>query len=366
MKKSTNLEPFSCQRKRVMFMLTGSRTKFFILLTLVLIVIRIDLFGSYPCNGCGGQIGGNQPCYTVGQIISDFDVMLSGVYAYTVTTTYIGNCQIKEERSRPPHEYYFSTDIYPGGCNCGGPMPPYDLIAYPLSGFVTDYNDTTLGITTGITLRRLEIWLLQENGSIVFSIDDTIPANQTEVIPMSVFQNGHDYIVIGYDLLNNTSTYLSIRKAVNNLEELKIFCTWGIPDTLDIQRKCVTYVGNDSVMIFIQHLDKSGQIIKGSTNVEVGIDQRELTDANAMELSQNYPNPFCTSTTIDFTVRKSSNVILVIYDIQGKEIERLVDCFLVPGNYQFIWNAFKYHCGTFYYQLTSDYAVETKKMVLIK
>jgi len=42
-------------------------------------------------------------------------------------------------------------------------------------------------------------------------------------------------------------------------------------------------------------------------------------------LQQNYPNSFNSRTTIQFSVQKSMNVNLTIYDMQGQEIAVLYD-----------------------------------------
>jgi photosystem II stability/assembly factor-like uncharacterized protein len=42
-------------------------------------------------------------------------------------------------------------------------------------------------------------------------------------------------------------------------------------------------------------------------------------------LKQNYPNPFNSSTTIEFDIPKSSIVNLVLYDILGKEVLKIID-----------------------------------------
>lgn len=362
MKNFTNFKVTSSQRKRTMFMFTRSRSKLIILLTSLFIFLSIELYSE--CVGCGGQYGGNQPCYDVGEIISDGDWYQSG-FLWREVWTYIGNCEIHVDLTR--NGAYFDDYDMDGGCNCGFPMPDYHEIDYPMTPFELYTNGTTVfEVTTGIDLTKIEVWKLIEGGDIVYSVNDYIAANLSVAIPMSLFQDGQDYIVIGYDLLTNTSTYLSIRKEVDSIEELKIFGSWGTPDSLDIQRRCVTYVSNDSVMIFIQHLDKSGEIFKGSTTVNVGINQGEFADANTVELSQNYPNPFDGSTTIDFTIHWSTNVRLGIYDIYGKEIDRIVDGRLTPGTYQCKWDALQYNSGTYYYQLRTNEAVETKKMVLLK
>ncbi len=55
-------------------------------------------------------------------------------------------------------------------------------------------------------------------------------------------------------------------------------------------------------------------------------------------LVQNFPNPFNPSTTIRYGIPDDSHVSMVIYDIQGREITRLVNDLQVAGWYDFTWN----------------------------
>jgi len=51
-----------------------------------------------------------------------------------------------------------------------------------------------------------------------------------------------------------------------------------------------------------------------------------------------YPNPFNPSTTIEFELPEQSDVSLVVYDIVGREVTRLVDQTMQPGSYMTRWN----------------------------
>ena len=88
-------------------------------------------------------------------------------------------------------------------------------------------------------------------------------------------------------------------------------------------------------------------------------------------LYQNYPNPFNPTTSIRFDLNKSSNMKLIVYDIQGKEITSLVNEKLNAGSYQVEWpaptgSALDYPSGVYFYKLVSEDFVDVKKMVLIK
>jgi hypothetical protein len=98
----------------------------------------------------------------------------------------------------------------------------------------------------------------------------------------------------------------------------------------------------------------------------IGIIQVSSEVPNAFGLKQNYPNPFNPVTNIHFDIPVSSYANIIIYDINGREIEQLVNQNLSPGKFSVTWNASLYPSGIYFYRLESDKFSETKKMVLIK
>ncbi|MFC1482137.1 T9SS type A sorting domain-containing protein, partial [Candidatus Neomarinimicrobiota bacterium] len=54
-------------------------------------------------------------------------------------------------------------------------------------------------------------------------------------------------------------------------------------------------------------------------------------------LSQNYPNPFNPATTINFALPRASEISLVVYDLLGREVVRLVDGYLEAGYQRIVW-----------------------------
>ncbi|NOS84338.1 MAG: T9SS type A sorting domain-containing protein [Ignavibacteria bacterium] len=83
-------------------------------------------------------------------------------------------------------------------------------------------------------------------------------------------------------------------------------------------------------------------------------------------LEQNFPNPFNPETNINFSLPQRSRAAIIVYDITGKEVIRLVDEFLEAGNYRINWNASGYSSGIYFYNLISDDFQQTRKMVLVK
>ncbi len=91
---------------------------------------------------------------------------------------------------------------------------------------------------------------------------------------------------------------------------------------------------------------------------------RPLPDGYLLE--QNYPNPFNPSTTIAFAIPRTSHVRLIVADLQGREVARLVDGELHAGSYQRTWRPEGVASGVYYYRLESDGIVQTRKMLLLK
>ena len=84
------------------------------------------------------------------------------------------------------------------------------------------------------------------------------------------------------------------------------------------------------------------------------------------ELFDNFPNPFNPETKIDFALPEAGLTRLIIYDLRGRIVERLMDGQLSAGYHSLTWNATNVASGIYLYRLTSGSFVDTKKMVLLK
>ena len=83
-------------------------------------------------------------------------------------------------------------------------------------------------------------------------------------------------------------------------------------------------------------------------------------------LGQNHPNPFNPRTTIEYSLPQSGNVSLLIYDLLGKEVERLVNKHQGSGYHSVTWDASEVPSGIYFYRLQAGDFVQTRKMVLLK
>lgn len=88
-------------------------------------------------------------------------------------------------------------------------------------------------------------------------------------------------------------------------------------------------------------------------------------------LGQNYPNPFNPSTTIEYQVPNETKVRIVVYDLLGQEIRRLVDGYQTAGTYQIVWDGrnesgVQMSTGVYFYQMIAGDFAEVRKTALAK
>lgn len=83
-------------------------------------------------------------------------------------------------------------------------------------------------------------------------------------------------------------------------------------------------------------------------------------------IDQNYPNPFNPETNINFGLPISAEVKLTIFDIQGRQIEELINSKLEAGKYSINWNASNFASGIYFYTISAGDFKAAKKMLLIK
>jgi len=88
-------------------------------------------------------------------------------------------------------------------------------------------------------------------------------------------------------------------------------------------------------------------------------------------LSQNFPNPFNPSTTITYSVPKTSRVELVVYNMAGQKVRTLVNTTQSASFYKVVWNGKNdfgqsVASGLYFYKLVAGDYSKVVKMNLIK
>lgn len=89
------------------------------------------------------------------------------------------------------------------------------------------------------------------------------------------------------------------------------------------------------------------------------------------ELSGNYPNPFNPETTISYSLKEASPVIIDIYNNRGQLIKNLVNNSDGSGLHNVVWqgrdnNGNLVSSGVYYYKMTAGKYSSTRKMLMLK
>ncbi|HMQ80209.1 MAG TPA: T9SS type A sorting domain-containing protein, partial [Ignavibacteria bacterium] len=124
------------------------------------------------------------------------------------------------------------------------------------------------------------------------------------------------------------------------------------------------------------HLDyhQSTNIVRVATHgrgvweigIPIGIINYNNEVPKEYSLKQNYPNPFNPVTFIEYSIVKDGFVNLTVYDILGREVETIIDLDQKPGTYKVQFDAAKLSSGIYFYTLSANQYIQTRKMIVTK
>ncbi len=133
------------------------------------------------------------------------------------------------------------------------------------------------------------------------------------------------------------------------------------------RKHCGASIVGDNLYIFGGNQSSNESSIKNLqyadiSNIANAIDE---FDVNHMILSHISPNPFTTSTTIEYELKEPTKVTLTIYNQMGKQVFQTEEN-QPQGKQQQIWNAERYAEGVYYYKLQVGDTVANGKMVKVR
>jgi hypothetical protein len=125
----------------------------------------------------------------------------------------------------------------------------------------------------------------------------------------------------------------------------------------------ITNSNADSLGLAVNNLDWS--------NKAGSLAENKTSESKSFALGNNFPNPFNPATKIAYQLNKPAQVRLSIYDITGREVNRLIDQHQNVGQYQIDWNSNdqggqKMASGMYFARLSVDNESVTRKMVMAK
>ncbi len=176
---------------------------------------------------------------------------------------------------------------------------------------------------------------------------------------------GGGYFVAAYVDLNGDS--VNVRRGVLGAMGTVLHRRNSTLSTGVLAPECAVYKeGTNKYTAFVYAGSGPTNVYFNMENLVTAIEPVSSNIPDKYALSQNYPNPFNPVTGIEFSIPKSSFIKLVVYDIQGREVETLANQKLNAGTFKVTWNASNYPSGVYFYKLHAEGFNETKKMILVK
>jgi photosystem II stability/assembly factor-like uncharacterized protein len=101
-------------------------------------------------------------------------------------------------------------------------------------------------------------------------------------------------------------------------------------------------------------------------SIATAVEETRGAVPTAYVLNQNYPNPFNPTTTISYSLPRSSFVDLKVYDLLGRNVATLVQNEQSAGTHSAVFDAKGLASGVYVYTLKAGDFTATKSLVLIK
>lgn len=277
-----------------------------------------------------------------GQVWIDSSNFINGIGGGWITD------DMKEQRKF--HNPYDSKDNFTvmpgwrqGGGHHGGSMMPNNLFTQILEL----YPNNIPNIQGQEAFMAFEFGAYGENRNIMCGNDFN---NHMGFSSQSNFQFHYNDIQIQGNQVDENSIEVKYWDGADN--------TWKAVSNVSINQESniITYSSEDLYQYVIVTADKV-------TDVKSTEDEKFPSD---FVLKQNYPNPFNPSTTIEFTIKKESEVNLSIYDVLGRKVITLVKGNLQAGTHEVYFDGQSISSGTYFYSLRMENSEVVKKMTLTK
>jgi hypothetical protein len=134
------------------------------------------------------------------------------------------------------------------------------------------------------------------------------------------------------------------------------------------EKKCIKL---NNVMVIDAQGDSLGVTISNLRLIDNEFSGSNTGESQSVVLEQNYPNPFNPATILSYHLNASAQVRLSVYDIMGREVNRLVDQYQHAGDYHVPWDSrlrggMILASGIYVARLSVDHTSVSRKMLLTK
>jgi hypothetical protein len=112
--------------------------------------------------------------------------------------------------------------------------------------------------------------------------------------------------------------------------------------------------------------EAQGIKILRNQRIEVGVSNDSPPRPQETAIMRNYPNPFNTSTTIEYYLPEAGDICIEIYSLLGQKIARLDQTSKSAGKHSIVWDASDVSSGLYFARLRGERVNITRKMMLLK
>jgi hypothetical protein len=99
--------------------------------------------------------------------------------------------------------------------------------------------------------------------------------------------------------------------------------------------------------------------------LDAGRDDGRVNAPGAYQIWEARPNPFNASTTITYQLPEACEVSIKIFDVQGREVETLIDRQVTAGFHRLIWNGNTLPVGLYICRMNAGNSTKVRKMCFI-
>jgi hypothetical protein len=128
--------------------------------------------------------------------------------------------------------------------------------------------------------------------------------------------------------------------------------------------------GDPGIGFYIQSGDANSDMgftsFTASDESETSAESRPADAFPVRALLENYPNPFNACTTVRYTLRKRSRVVLTVLDLMGREVSSLDEGKMEAGTHEARFDADRLVSGVYFCRLEADDFVRIRKFTLLR
>ena len=180
-------------------------------------------------------------------------------------------------------------------------------------------------------------------------------------------RRGADVFVASYDSMgvyrqafNLPSTGLSTGEGVAVDSDYNVVVTGGFNNDLDVAHDFVedwrASAGQND--IFMSRYEAAGE-------VSVSVEESKILPV-VFDVSPSYPNPFTTVTTFALDLPQSHDVQITVFDVLGRQVEKLHEGRLASGKHQFSWNGGREKDGLYFIRVGVGEKSKVLRAVLVR